>query len=56
MLDYQLSIQDSNSPDYNLNRFMQFCGVQYQLVEWDTYCFLFLFETDCNEYAQVRGR
>jgi len=33
MSDYQLPIQDSNSQDHNLNRFMQFCGVQYQLVE-----------------------
>jgi len=32
MSDYELPTSDSNSQDYNLNRFMQFCGVQYQLV------------------------
>jgi len=33
MSDYELPNSDSNSHDYNLNRFMHFCGVQYQLVE-----------------------
>ena len=33
MSDYKLPTSDSNSQDHNLNRFLQFCGVQYQLVE-----------------------
>jgi len=33
MSDYELSSSDTHSQDYNLNRFMHFCGVQYQLVE-----------------------
>lgn len=37
MSDYELPTSDSNSQDYNLNRFMQFCGVRYQLVEWNNY-------------------
>jgi len=35
MSDYELplSSSDTHSQDYSLNRFMHFCGVQYQLVE-----------------------
>lgn len=33
MSDYKLPHSDSDSQDHNLNRFMRFCGVQYQLVE-----------------------
>jgi len=31
--DYEVPASDSDSQDHNLNRFMYFCGVQYQLVE-----------------------
>ncbi|KAF8806600.1 hypothetical protein BYT27DRAFT_7191158 [Phlegmacium glaucopus] len=32
MSDYNLHNSDSDSQDHNLNRFMHFCGIQYQLV------------------------
>lgn len=32
MADYGIP-EPSESRDHNLNRFMQFCGVRYQLVE-----------------------
>jgi len=32
LFDYKLPNSDSNSQDHNLNRFMHFCGIQYQLV------------------------
>jgi len=33
MVDYKLENPSNNNKGQNLNRFMQFCGVRYQLVE-----------------------
>jgi hypothetical protein len=32
MNDYELPNPSNSNKDHNLNRFMQFCGVRYQLV------------------------